>query len=80
MFADWSKIPPWKTKMGDSRLDRLVEEARERRYSVEDVQKRTGSIGHDVHVESASHDEEKAAIEQVKAQAADPGQQEYLKV
>lgn len=65
--------------MGDSRLDRLVDEARDKRYSVEDVQKRTGSVGHDVHVESASHDEEKAAIEQVKAQATNPGQQEHLK-
>ena len=73
MFADWSKIPPWKTKRGGSRLDRLVDEAREKRYSVEDVQKRTGSVGHDVHVESANSDEEKAAIEQVKAQATDPG-------
>ena len=28
---------PWKTKFGESRLDRLVEEARNKRYSVDDV-------------------------------------------
>ena len=34
---------PWQTKPGHSRLDRLVEEAREKHYTVQDV--RTGSIG-----------------------------------
>lgn len=71
LFQDWSKIPPWKTTIGHSRLDRLVDQARERHFSVEDVQKRTGSLGHEVHVESANIDEEKAAIEQVKHQAAE---------
>ncbi|KAJ9647634.1 hypothetical protein H2204_000264 [Knufia peltigerae] len=71
LFQDWSKIPPWKTTVGQSRLDRLVDQARERQFSVGDVQKRTGSLGHEVHVETANMDEEKAAIEQVKHQAAE---------
>lgn len=36
---------PWHTKPGGSRLDKLVEEAREKKYTVEDVQsQRVGSI------------------------------------
>ncbi len=47
----------WKTKPGDSRLDRLVETAKERRYSVGDLKRdmKAGSIGGG-HVETAGDD------------------------
>lgn len=69
MFTDWTHIKPWHTKRGESRLDRLMDEAREKRYSVDDVNKRVGSVGHDAHVERTEPGEAKVEIEQVKAQA-----------
>lgn len=55
---------PWHTKPGDSRLDHLVEQARERHYSVDDLKHdlNTGSI-HGGHVEVAG---EPAQAEDVK--------------
>jgi len=60
---------PWHTKPGQSRLDRLVDDAREKNYSVEEIRRKSQSVDHGVHVEQASAGEEKLAIEEVKAQA-----------
>lgn len=55
---------PWHTKPGGSRLDRLVDVAREKHYTVEDVKQKSGSIDHGAHVEVS---EGKAVEEEVKA-------------
>jgi len=44
---------PWQTKPGESRLDRLVDVAREKHYTVDSFRQKTGSIDDGTHVEVA---------------------------
>lgn len=55
---------PWHTKPGDSRLDRLVDEAREKHYTVEDIRQKSISTDHGSHVEVA---DTKAVEQELKA-------------
>jgi len=59
---------PWHTKPGGSRLDGLVETAREKRYTVEDIRRKSGSVDQGYHVEAAEGGEQ-AVMERMKAQA-----------
>ncbi|EXJ74297.1 uncharacterized protein A1O5_02593 [Cladophialophora psammophila CBS 110553] len=55
---------PWHTKPGQSRLDRMVETAREKHYTVEDVKRdlRAGSIDHGGHIEIAGEKNEEQHV------------------
>ncbi|EXJ92753.1 hypothetical protein A1O3_01305 [Capronia epimyces CBS 606.96] len=57
---------PWHTKPGQSRLDRLVDVAREKQYTVEDIRQKSVSAQQGTHVEIAEDNEK--AIQQLGQQ------------